>query len=141
MNAYKISELTVGLTHSFSVEVTADMLARFRDLSGDVNPLHCDEAFAKARGYKGRVAYGMLAASLYSTLAGVYLPGRDCLLHEVDVKFKKPVFIGDTLTVTGTVKDVSEALGRVEIEARTVNQDGAVVNKAVIQAGVLAQMR
>ncbi|MEA5050594.1 MAG: MaoC family dehydratase [Oscillospiraceae bacterium] len=139
MNAYAIGDLAPGVSESFTVEVTAEMLERFRELSGDVNPLHCDEEFARSRGYKGRVAYGMLAASLYSTLAGVYLPGRDCLLHEVDVKFKKPVFIGDTLTVTGVVRDVSAALGRVEIEGKTVNQDGVTVNKAVIQAGVLAR--
>lgn len=139
MNTYSIDDLAAGIEESFVVTVTEEMLERFRDLSGDVNPLHCDEDFAKARGYKGRVAYGMLAASLYSTLAGVYLPGRDCLLHEVDVKFKKPVFVGDTLTVTGVVRDVSAALGRVEVEGKTVNQDGVTVNKAVIQAGVLAR--
>ncbi|MEA4911734.1 MAG: MaoC family dehydratase [Oscillospiraceae bacterium] len=139
MNTYSIDDLAPGIEECFTVTVTEEMLEHFRDLSGDVNPLHCDGDFAKARGYKGRVVYGMLAASLYSTLAGVYLPGRDCLLHEVDVKFKKPVFVGDTLTVTGVVRDVSAALGRVEIEGKTVNQDGVTVNKAVIQAGVLAR--
>ena len=76
------------------------MLEKFRDITSDVNPLHNDEAYAKERGYGGRVVFGMLCAGFYSTLAGVYLPGEHCLLHEVETKFKKPVFIGDTLTVS-----------------------------------------
>lgn len=136
MNHYLLSEIKTGDTASFTVTVTADMLDRFRDITGDVNPLHNDEDYARGRGYSGRVAFGMLCAGFYSTLAGVYLPGEYCLLHEVDSKFKKPVYIGDVLTVSGKVTDVQEAYGRIEIDARIVNQNGATVNRGRIIAGV-----
>lgn len=136
MNHYKLADITVGLTESFTVTVTADMLDAFRDYSGDVNPLHNDADYAKARGYADRVVFGMLCAGFYSTLAGVYLPGEFCLLHEVNTKFKKPVFIGDVLTVSGKVVEVQDAYGRIEIDARIVNQDGVTVNRGRIIAGV-----
>ena len=138
MNHYKLADLAVGHTESFTATVTAELLDKFRDLTGDVNPLHGDEDYARAKGYPGRVVYGMLVASLYSTLAGVYLPGEFSLLHEVDAKFKKPVFIGDVLTVTGKVTGVNEVFGRIEIDARIVNQDGKTVNRGKILAGVTA---
>jgi len=137
VNRYEIGDITVGMSESFTVTVTADMMNDFLKLTGDVNPLHCDEDFAKQRGFSGRVVYGMLSASLYSTLAGVYLPGEKCLLQRVDTKFKKPVFIGDTLTVTGTVTDVSEALSHITVKATIVNQKGEKVNAATIEAGVI----
>lgn len=138
MNRYTIEEIEVGMTASFPVTVTADMLESFHKLSGDDNPLHNDEAYAQERGYPGRVVFGMLCAGFYSTLAGVYLPGERCLLHEVNTKFKKPVFVGDTLTVSGTVSEKSEALRRITVKAVIKNQHGETVNKGTIQAGVLA---
>ncbi len=138
MNHYTLAGLTPGHTESFSVTVTAAMLDRFREITGDVNVLHTDETYARSKGYPGRVVYGMLVASLYSTLAGVYLPGEFSLLHEVTTKFKKPVFIGDTLTVTGKVAEVSETFGRITVEARIVNQNGVTVNRGRILAGVTA---
>ena len=103
MNHYTLAEMTPGLTESFTVTVTEEMMQAFERLTGDCSPIHVDENYAKARGYGGRVVYGMLGASFFSTLAGVYLPGEHCLLHGVECKFARPVFIGDTLTVTGTV--------------------------------------
>jgi 3-hydroxybutyryl-CoA dehydratase len=137
MNRYGIEDITLGMTESFETEITPDMLEKFRDITGDINPLHNDENYALQRGYSGRVVYGMLAASLYSTLAGVYLPGERCLLHEVNTKFKKPVFIGDTLTVSGTVKELNAEFNRITIDARITNQNGTVVNRATINAGII----
>ena len=69
-------------------------------------------------------------------LAGVYLPGEHCLLHGVECKFAKPVFIGDTLTITGTVVNVSEAVAEAEIKAVITNQDGKRVTRGIIKAGL-----
>ena len=95
-----------------------------------------DADYAAGRGYPGRVVYGMLGASFLSTLAGVYLPGEHCLLHGVDLKFAKPIFIGDTLTVTGVVDEVNDTFREITIKASIVNQDGKKVTRAVIRAGV-----
>ena len=71
-----------------------------------------------------------------STLAGVYLPGEHCLLHGVECKFAKPIFIGDTLTVKGTVVGVSEIGSEAEIKAVITNQDGKRVTRGIIKAGL-----
>ena len=121
----------------FSTTVTAEMMQKFYEISGDDNPLHMDEAFAKEQGFDSRVVYGMLTASFYSRLAGVYLPGKFCLLHSVESSFKNPVFIGDTLTVAGYVKEKHEATRTIDIVATITNQDGKKVSKAKILAGFL----
>lgn len=136
MNHYTLAEMTPGLTESFTVTVTEEMMQAFERLTGDCSPIHVNENYAQARGYGGRVVYGMLGASFFSTLAGVYLPGEHCLLHGVECKFARPVFIGDTLTVTGTVVNVSEAVAEAEIKAVITNQDGKKVTRGVIKAGL-----
>ena len=136
MNHYTMADMTPGRTEEFTVTVTAEMMDAFCTLTGDTSPIHIDEGYARERGYPGRVVYGMLGASFFSTLAGVYLPGEHCLLHGVECKFARPIFVGDTLTVTGTVADVSEAVAEAEIKAVITNQDGKKVTRGVIRAGL-----
>lgn len=127
MNTYTYDEIEVGQAESFTVTVTEDMLASFKAITGDNNPLHNDEDFAKAKGQPGRVAYGMLTASFLSTLAGVYLPGERSLIQQVEIKFAKPVYIGDTLTVTGQVAEKNDTVQRIELKVTIINQEGAKV--------------
>ena len=105
MNHYTLAEMTPGLTEEFTVTVTPEMMDAFRAITGDVSPIHIDADYARGRGFPGRVVYGMLGASFFSTLAGVYLPGEHCLLHGVECKFAKPIFIGDTLTIKRMLED------------------------------------
>ena len=136
MNCYTLEEMHEGLSAEFTTQVTEESMALFCRLTGDVSPIHMDEAYAQKRGQPGRVVYGMLSASLFSTLAGVYLPGETCLLHSVEAKFVKPVFIGDTLTVSGRVQEVNETFREVTIKAVITNQHGQKVTRGVIKAGV-----
>ena len=136
MNHYTMADMTPGRTEEFTVTVTAEMMYAFCALTGDTSPIHIDEGYARERGYPGRVVYGMLGASFFSTLAGVYLPGEHCLLHGVECKFAKPVFIGDTLTVRGTVVRVSEIGNEAEIKAVITNQNGQRVTRGIIKAGL-----
>ncbi len=136
MNSYTLAELRPGMTESFTVTVTEEKMELFRQLSGDESPIHIDAEYAQQRGYPGRVCYGMLGASFFSTLAGVYLPGEHCLLHSVESKFAKPVFIGDTLTVTGVVDEVNETFSEITIKASITNQNGKKVTRGIIKAGV-----
>ena len=137
MNEYKIDDLRSGLREGFSRTVTVEMMDALEKISGDVNPLHRDASFAMERGYPGRVVYGMLTASLYSALAGVYLPGKYCLLRSVESKFLKPVFIGDKLTVIGEVAEVHANLGVATIRVTITNQRGEKVSQAILQCGFL----
>ena len=136
MKAYTFEQLTVGLTHRFQAVITEEMMQAFCMLSGDENPLHCDEAYANAQGYPGRVVYGMLTAALCSRLAGMYLPGQYCLLQSVQIKFARPVFIGDELSVEGVVAERFDSVRAVVVKA-TIQRGGVTVAKAAIQAGVL----
>jgi len=136
MKEYRLSEISVGLNHSFHVSVTDLMMDQFRSLSGDVNPLHTETEFALSSGYQDCVVYGMLTASFYSTLVGVYLPGRYALLQGVDVSFTAPVFTGDSLTVYGEVTAIHEALRQIEIRTYITNQHGKKVSRAKIRAGI-----
>ncbi|MCI9127088.1 MAG: MaoC family dehydratase [Eubacterium sp.] len=136
MNDYSMLDLEIGKEEKFNVCITKEMLDTFAHLTGDVNPLHLNDTYARKSGFTGRIAYGMLTASFYSTLAGVYLPGERCLLHRCDVEWRKPVYIGDTLTVSGVVNEVDDRFGRVIIKAIIVNQMGKKVSKATLVAGV-----
>lgn len=136
MNHYTLAEMTPGLTENFTVTVTAEMMDAFCAITGDTSPIHMDDDYAKGRGFPGRVVYGMLGASFFSTLAGVYLPGEHCLLHGVECRFAKPIFIGDVLTVTGTVTDVSEIGAEAQIKAVITNAEGKKVTRGVIKAGL-----
>lgn len=136
MNHYTLADLKPGVTESFTVTITEEMMDKFYAITGDNSPIHMDAEYAAGRGYPGRVVYGMLGASFLSTLAGVYLPGEHCLLHGMELKFAKPVFIGDTLTVTGVVDEVNDTFREITIKASIVNQHGKKVTRAVVKAGV-----
>ena len=136
MNHYTLAEMVPGLSAEFTVTVTEEMMDQFRAITGDVSPIHIDADYAKDRGFPGRVVYGMLGASFFSTLAGVYLPGEHCLLHGVECKFARPVFIGDVLTVSGTVTEVNETFREITVKAVITNQNGQKVTRGVIRAGV-----
>jgi acyl dehydratase len=138
MNEYRVGDLAEGVRASFQAAVTNAMLDQFAQLSGDTNPLHADAEFARSRGHPDRVAFGMLTASFYSTLAGVHLPGRHALLQGVDASFVAPVFAGDLLTVSGEVSAVHAALGQIEIRAHITNQHGKKVSRAKIRVGFSA---
>ena len=135
MNHYAFEDIAVGMAESFATTVTAEMMEQFYLITGDDSPIHMSDEAARARGHQGRVVYGMLSASLFSTLAGVYLPGERCLLHQVDAKFAKPVYIGDVLTVTGKVAEKNDTFKTLTIKAAITNQHGEKVTRATIKAG------
>ena len=137
MNSYKFVDINVGLEESFSVRVNSEKLDKFLKITGDINPLHTDAEYSKSKGFSDRVVYGMLTSSFFSTLVGVYLPGKYCILQGVDIQFSKPVYIDDILTITGKVIYINEAYKQLEIKAVIINQDNKKVSKATIKVGVM----
>lgn len=134
MNEYCFEDIRIEQTESFQKEITVGMEDAFREITGDTNPLHRDDVFAVEVGngkFKSHVSFGMLTAAFCSTLAGVYLPGKYSLIHSIDnLSFKKPVFAGDVLTVTGTVKKKYDDLKLICVSVKITNQDRKVVSKA-----------
>ena len=138
MNQYSFEELNTGREESFSVTVTEEMMADFLKITGDVNPLHNDEDFARKKGFDSKVVYGMLTASFFSTLAGVYIPGEKCLIEEVNYKFTKPVYIGDELTVSGKITERDERVRQLVLKVRIKRKsDDATVIRGSMTVGVL----
>lgn len=133
MNNYKFEDLSVGMSESFKVTITQEMLDSFKGITGDINPLHNDESFAVSKGHPGRVAYGMLTASFLSTLAGVYIPGERSLIQQVETKFSSPVYIGDELTVKGEIVELVESVQRLELKVTITNQSGKKVLRGKMQ--------
>lgn len=141
MNEYTFAEILPGMKESFEKEITLEMENKFREISGDDNPLHRDDEFArKASGEKfpKHAVFGMLTASFYSTMAGMYLPGKYSLIHSFDeISFLKPVFVGDKLTITGEVAGKEEALNLIHLKVTIRNQDNKLVSRARMKILVL----
>ncbi|MCR5503120.1 MAG: MaoC family dehydratase [Lachnospiraceae bacterium] len=136
MNRYGIGDLFIGQKESFQVVVTEEMMEAFYRITKDENPLHRDPEYAAENGYSQPVAYGMLTASFLSTLAGVYLPGEKSLIQSVELKFVKPVFSGDELTVTGEVTEIHESVRQIVLKTVITNRENVKVLKGIIKIGV-----
>lgn len=137
MNEYRFEDLVVGTQESFSETLTEEKMEAFLTITGDTNPLHRDKEFACQHGYADCVVYGMLSASLFSTLAGVYLPGKYCLIQQVEAKFVAPVYVGDELTVLGIVKEKNETVRQVVLKVEIRNQKGEKVVRGTMNIGFL----
>lgn len=139
MNEYTYEQIDAGHRETFEVTVTEEMMEHFWQITGDVNPLHTDGGYARTRHYADRVVYGMLTSSFYSTLAGVYLPGKYSLIHSVESKFLRPVYVGDTLTVSGVVKEKEDACRMLIVKLLITDQRGEKVSKGTMQIKMLDQ--
>jgi len=111
------SSLVIGETASVKRCITLDDVNAFAALSGDFSPLHADKAFAASTLFGKQVVHGMFLGSLVSQLVGMQLPGRYALLLKIELEFKKPVFIDDTVIVRGilTTKSMSTKIIEVKI--------------------------
>ncbi len=138
MNEYRYEEISVGLREEFSFHMTEEKMKSFQLLSGDENPMHCDEAYARSRGFKDRIVYGMLSAALFSTMAGMYLPGKYSLLENVEAAFVKPVYAGETLKVCGEVVEKNDKYRLIIVKMFILNADGHKVCRGKMNVGVLA---
>lgn len=103
---YYLDELTPGLSQSASHTVTERDIDLFGEATGDVNPVHFDEAFARKTIFRGRVAHGALSIGFISGVIGTQLPGQGTILLAASIVFKGPVRIGETVTTTVTVAGV-----------------------------------
>jgi len=103
---YAIEDLSPGMSASFVRTVTERDIALFGEVSGDTNPVHFDDEFARTTPFKGRIAHGVLAASYVSTVLGMEMPGPGTIFVGLNVRFKAPVRIGDTVKATCTVREV-----------------------------------
>ena len=127
---YTYDEIQVGDTGSFAKTITESDIHSFSAITGDFNAAHVDEHYmqtsALGRKMKGRIAQGMLTASLFSTLVGERIPGKGALYVSQTCNFRRPVKIGDTVTATCEVVEKMEKR-RIRLFTKCVNQRGEVV--------------
>lgn len=90
--------------------VTPDVYFGFQRISSDFNPLHTDEAFAKSKGFPGRVMYGNILNAFVSHFVGMALPTRDVMIQTQDIQFRKPVYLNDTITLKSSIEKISAAV-------------------------------
>jgi len=101
-----IEEVKVGMEVSYSQTITDSDVKMFAGVSGDKNPVHMSDEYAENSRYKRRIAHGLMSASFFSALFGTKLPGPGCVYVSQSLQFKRPVYLGDTVTASIIVKRV-----------------------------------
>src|SRR5271170_5548581 len=127
------SELKVGDSASISRVLTYKDIELFAIMSGDVNPAHVDEEFAKTDMFHKIVAHGMWGGALISTVLGTKLPGPGAIYLSQSLKFLRPVGVGDTITATVIVSAKYPEKRHLELACQCTNQDGKMVIEGVAQ--------
>ncbi len=122
-----IDQLEVGQKASFTKTVTEADVYNYAGVSGDFNPAHMNEEYAKNTAFKTRIAHGMLSAGFISAVLGTKLPGPGTIYLNQDLKFTKPVHFGDTITATISVEELIKEKNRAILKTVCTNQDGDVV--------------
>ena len=117
-------ELTAGQTSYREMTVTAGMVARYAEITGDYNPLHFDEAFARRTRFKRLLAQGGITTGLLHALVAMDMPGPGTVFISQSWTFPRPVYIGDTIRAEARVKSIDQGQPRADIEFTVSNQHG-----------------
>jgi len=137
MVAARIDDFQPGQHATFSKTFTEEDVRRFIEITGDTNPLHVDEKFAAKTQFGHRVLHGMLTASIFSTMVGMFLPGSGAIYRSQTLRFLLPVAIGETVTAHFVVRSVDRAKHRLEIDSWIENEAGQRVIEGTCEAGLL----
>ena len=114
----RLVDLNIGQKAKFTEVISDTMVEEFAKLSGDYNPQHMDETYAKKTRFKKRICHGMLLASLFSRLVGMYLPGKHSLYFSQSLNFLYPAFIDDKVTVEGEIVKISRSTGIITLKTK-----------------------
>ena len=123
----KYNEIKIGQKAEYIRIISEEDITRFAEVSGDHNPVHLDEEYAKQTIFKGRIAHGMLSASFISTTLAEKLPGPGTIYLKQELVFIKPVRIGDEITTQVEVISKNDEKKRVILKTTCINQDKSVV--------------
>lgn len=129
-----IQEIKLGDSASVTKTVTETDVYLFAGITGDLNPAHTNEVSASKTRFGGRIAHGILGAGFISAVLGMKLPGPGTIYLGQELKFTKPVYIGDTVTATCTVSEILSEKNIVKLETICTNQHGDIVIKGMATA-------
>ena len=124
-----MTDLKIGDKFSTSKQITDSVVRAFADLSGDYNPIHIDEEFAKTTRFGRRIAHGMISGALISAVLGYEFKERRVVYLSQTMKFVAPVFIDDTVTATATVTNIRKDKNIVTLETVCTKQNGETTLK------------
>jgi 3-hydroxybutyryl-CoA dehydratase len=127
MAGKSIEQIRVGDAAEFAKTVTETDVYLYAGITGDLNPAHLNEAYAKGTFFKSRIAHGMLTAGFISSILGMQLPGPGTIYMRQSLSFLAPVRFGDTITARAEVVEVIAEKNRVRLKTTCTNQDGIVV--------------
>lgn len=127
MAGKSIDQIKVGDAAEFAKTVTETDVYLYAGITGDLNPAHLNEAYAKGTFFKTRIAHGMLTAGFISSILGMQLPGPGTIYMRQSLSFLAPVRFGDTITARAEVVEVIAEKNRVRLKTTCANQDGTVV--------------
>jgi len=122
-----IDEIHLGDTSEFTKTVSESDVYLYAGVTGDTNPAHIDEEYAKGTFFKTRVAHGMLSAGFISTVLGNKLPGAGTIYVKQELTFMAPVHMGDTITARVEVIEIVSEKNRVRLRTYCINQDGTTI--------------
>jgi len=122
-----IDKLQVGDVAEFAKTVTETDIYLYAGITGDFNPAHVNEAYAKNTFFKTRIAHGMLTAGFISAVIANQLPGPGTIYLKQDLSFLAPVHIGDTITGRVEIIELNPEKNRVRLKTTCSNQDGVIV--------------
>ncbi|MGI3451214.1 MaoC family dehydratase [Citrobacter arsenatis] len=105
-NGIPIEQIYIGMSASYSQTITDADIKSFAGISGDHNPVHISDTYASESRYGKRIAHGLISAGFFSALFGTRIPGCGCVYVSQNLCFKYPVYIGDTVEATVTVKSI-----------------------------------
>ena len=123
----KYSELKLGMKSSITKTITETDVILYSGVSLDTNPAHLNEEYAKTTMFKKRIAHGMLTAGLISAVLGTRLPGEGSIYMGQELKFKAPVYMGDTITAEVEIIELIDEKNQIILKTLCTNQDGKVV--------------
>jgi len=137
LRGFYLDELTVGQQAVFAKTVTEADIVGYAGISGDMNPVHINEEFAKTTMFKTRIAHGMLSAGFISAVLGTKLPGPGCIYLSQTLKFMAPVKIGDTVTARATITEIAAEKKRVVLKTECLIAGKVVLDgEAVVMVPV-----
>jgi acyl dehydratase len=139
MSGKSFAELKQGDTVRWRHEVTAEEVDSFARLSGDVNPLHLDDAFSQQHGFRGRVVHGALVSAFISRILGTELPGPGCLWLSQSIRFTHPVYTADPIEVVVRVVHKSDSLRTLVLETTVENLRGETLLTGEAKVALLQQ--
>ena len=126
----------VGRSFQREVAITADLIDRFARLSGDENPIHLSDESAHKLGFQRRVAHGVIQTSLISAIVGMELPGPGSVIHSFEMKWLKPCYPGDQISLHLEITEEHQSVQTVICRFKVTNTQGDLISRGRVQVGI-----